>query len=91
MAYLTDAAVPYADAFTTVTSLEAQWLMGKKRLESRRFWIAVDVVAIGVYFFKQRYLTTGLYSVFLVLAAIGFFEWRKSVRPQLGSISMGAA
>ncbi len=34
MATWTDAAVPYADAFTTVTSLIAQWLMARKRLES---------------------------------------------------------
>lgn len=74
----TDAAVPYADAFTTVASLIAQWLMARKKLESWFFWIAVDVVAIGVYWYKQLYLTTGLYSIFLVLATLGYFEWRKA-------------
>ncbi len=74
----TDASVPYADAFTTVTSLVAQWLMARKRLESWGFWIAVDIIAIGVYFYKQLYLTTGLYAAFLVLATVGFFAWRKA-------------
>lgn len=78
MANFTDAAVPYGDAFTTVLSLIAQWLMAHKRLESWLFWIAVDVVAIGIYWHKSLYLTSGLYAVFLVLATFGWFEWRRT-------------
>ena len=78
----TDASVPYPDAFTTVTSLVAQWLMARKKLESWLFWLAVDVVAVGVYFYKQLYLTTGLYAVFLVLATIGFFAWRQTMKKE---------
>ena len=74
----TDAALPYADAFTTVMSLIAQWLMARKKLESWYFWIAVDVVAIFVYAYKELYFTTGLYSVFLILAVSGLLAWRKS-------------
>ena len=80
MASLTDASVPYGDAFTTVTSLVAQWLIARKKLESWLFWIAVDVVAIGIYFYKSLYMTTGLYTVFLVLAVIGYLTWRQSFR-----------
>ena len=79
MANHTDASVPYPDAFTTVTSLVAQWLLARKKLESWLFWIAVDIVAIGVYFYKQLFLTAGLYSIFLVLATIGLFSWRRSM------------
>lgn len=79
MARNTDAALPYPDAFTTVASLTAQWLMAKKRLQSWLFWIAVDVIAIGVYFYKELYLTTGLYAVFLIMATLGFFAWRKDL------------
>jgi len=76
MARYTNAAVPYADAFTTVASLIAQWLMARKRLESWWFWIAVDIVAVGVYLYKSLYLTMGLYVVFLVLATMGYFRWK---------------
>jgi nicotinamide mononucleotide transporter len=79
MHHYTDAAVPYPDAFTTITSLIAQWLMARKKLESWWFWIAVDVVAINIYLYKHLFLTTGLYSVFLILAITGFFAWRKSL------------
>ena len=80
MASFTDAAAPYADAFIAVASLIAQWLMTRKNLESWFFWIAVDVVAIGVYLYKHLYLTAGLYALFLGLAVVGFFSWRKSMR-----------
>lgn len=76
----TDAAVPYWDAFTTVASLVATYLMAKKILESWLFWISVDVVAIGVYFYKGLYPTTILYVCFLVLATKGYFAWKKSYK-----------
>lgn len=79
MARFTDASVPYWDAFTTVASLVAQWLMTRKRLQSWLFWISVDIVAIGVYLHKSLIMTSGLYLIFLVLATMGFFTWRTSM------------
>jgi nicotinamide mononucleotide transporter len=79
MARFTDAALPYPDAFVVVLSLIAQWLLARKVLESWHFWIAVDVLAIGVYFLKKLYLTSGLYAVFLVLAVLGLLAWKKEL------------
>lgn len=79
MSSLTDADVPYGDAFTTASSLIAQWLMARKKLESWIFWIIVDVVAIGIYWYKSLYLTSGLYTAFLLLSIIGLLAWRKSM------------
>jgi nicotinamide mononucleotide transporter len=78
MASRTDAALPYADAFTTVFSLAAQWLLSRKKLENWHFWIAVDVIAIGVYFTKDLYLTGVLYIAFLIMATAGLLRWRRS-------------
>jgi nicotinamide mononucleotide transporter len=75
----TEASLPYPDAFIAVASLIGQWLSAKKKLESWLFWIAVDMVAIVVYWTKDLYLTTGLYAIFLILATMGYFEWRKSL------------
>jgi nicotinamide mononucleotide transporter len=74
----TDASYPYEDAFIMVTSLVAQYLMIKKVLVSWFFWIVVDVVAIIIYFYKGLYFTTVLYIFFLVMAIIGYLEWKKS-------------
>ena len=46
MQILFKADVAYLDAFTTVGSLVAQFLLAKKYLENWIFWIVVDVVAI---------------------------------------------
>ncbi len=74
----TDASVPYLDGFIAVMSLIAQWLLTKKKLESWLFWIAVDVMAVGVFWYKQLYFTSGLYTIFLFLAIFGLLEWKKS-------------
>ncbi len=75
----TDAAAPYADGFVTVASLVAQWLMTRKHTESWIFWILVNIVAIAVYFYKELYLTSGLYVAFLMMAVMGLREWRKAL------------
>lgn len=77
----TDAALPWADAALTVASLIAQYLMTKKVLENWAIWVAADVAYIGMYIFKGLYPTAFLYAVFLVLAAMGYFEWKKSLAP----------
>lgn len=74
----TDASYPYEDAFITVASLVAQYLMIKKVLQSWLFWIVVDVVAIVVYWYKDLYFTTALYVLFLIMAVIGYLEWKKA-------------
>lgn len=82
MANYTNAALPYFDSFITAASLIAQWLMARKIVESWWFWIVVDIVAVGVYFVKGLYITTGLYAVFLVMATMGYFEWRRAYRKE---------
>jgi nicotinamide mononucleotide transporter len=77
------AAAPIPDAFIVVTSLYAQWLLSKKKLEAWYLWITVDIVAIAVYLYKDLYVTTGLYAVFLGLAISGLIAWRNSYRKQV--------
>ena len=80
LAQKTDAALPYMDAMTTSTSLVAQWMMTRKLLENWIIWVAVDVVYIGMYIYKSLYVTAALYLVFLILSAMGYFQWRTSLR-----------
>ena len=78
----TDAALPFMDSFLSSTSLVAQWMMTKKKLENWLVWIGVDVLYVGVFIFKHLYLTAGLYAVFLVLAIRGYIDWRRSMVTQ---------
>lgn len=77
----TNAALPWLDALLTTTSLAAQWMMTRKILENWILWIAVDVVYVPMFISQRLYATAMLYSAFLVLAVMGFVEWRRSVVP----------
>jgi nicotinamide mononucleotide transporter len=85
LARFTNASLPYVDSATTTTSLIAQWMMARKILENWIAWIAVDVVYIGMFLFKNLYLTALLYLVFLILASVGYRQWKKTIEPSLGT------
>ena len=77
MARLTDAAAPYVDATTAGLSVTAQLLQSLRRVESWVLWICVDVIALGLFTWRGLYVTTALYGLFLVLAIVGLFEWKR--------------
>ncbi len=77
----TDADFAYFDAFTTVASLVAQYLLARKKLENWIIWIVVDLVAINIYYLKELYFTSVLYGIFLALCVLGLIEWKRSMRP----------
>ena len=75
----TDAALPWLDSATTSTSLVAQFMMTRKILENWVIWIAVDVVYVGMFIYKELYLTAGLYAAFFVLAVAGYRQWKRAL------------
>lgn len=79
---ITNADLPYLDSTLTSFSLVAQFYQTRKWIENWILWIAVDVVYVGMYIYKKLYPTAGLYAVFLILAVIGYVEWRKSLELQ---------
>ncbi|MCF8239145.1 MAG: nicotinamide riboside transporter PnuC [Saprospiraceae bacterium] len=79
----TDADFAYFDAFTTVASLIAQFLLTRKKIDNWLIWIAVDLVAIPIYLLKGLYLTSGLYTVYLVLCISGWLSWRRGLKSSL--------
>ncbi|CAN5410174.1 nicotinamide riboside transporter PnuC [soil metagenome] len=74
----TEASLPYIDAFASTTSFVATWLMARKKLESWVLWITADIVYIGMFWYKELYLSSGIYSLFLALAVIGLLKWHKN-------------
>jgi nicotinamide mononucleotide transporter len=76
----TDAALPYLDATATSTSLVAQWMMTKKLLENWTVWVAVDVLYIGMFIYKNLYVTAFLYLIYLILSVMGYREWKATLR-----------
>ena len=72
-------ALPHLDAATTTISLMAQWMMTRKLLENWLLWVGVDVVYVGMFIYKGLYLTAFNYGVYLIIAAFGYFAWKRSL------------
>jgi nicotinamide mononucleotide transporter len=82
MATNTDASFPYIDALTTTMSVAASILLLKKIWENWIIWIAMDLIAIPLYYTKEMYVTSGLYVIFLGLATYGAVTWYREMRAQ---------
>ena len=80
MERFTDAAAPLPDATIAVMSVTAQVLMVLRRVESWVYWIAVDVLAVWLFYTRDLLPTSGLYAVFLVLACVGLFQWMRALK-----------
>ena len=76
---LTDASLPYVDSFLAVLSMAAQWQLAKKYIENWSVWIGVNIGSIAMYGYKGLYFTMVLYGVYLVLAFMGYWEWKKEI------------
>jgi nicotinamide mononucleotide transporter len=74
--HITDSDVPYFDALPTAGSLMGQWLLGRKWVENWPCWLAVNLVSMGLFAYKQLWLTVILYGVFAALSVWGWRQWR---------------
>ena len=83
MKKFTDASYLYLDAFATVVSLVAQYLLAKKKIENWVLWITVDIFAITLYLLKDLNLTAGLCLVLIVLSLLGYGNGQISWRAEL--------
>ena len=72
--------VPYVDSFNTAFFLVATILMAVKKVENWLFWIIGDAVSIPIYLSQGLYFTSGQYIVFLVLAILGYRDWKRKIK-----------
>ncbi|MCF6170312.1 MAG: nicotinamide riboside transporter PnuC [Bacteroidales bacterium] len=75
-------ATPFLDTFTTGIFFSAMWLMANKKIENWILWIVGDLVSIPLYFVKGYGFTGIQYAVFLGIAIMAYFSWRKAIENQ---------
>lgn len=85
----TDAHFPWWDGAIAMMSIAAQILMSRRYIENWALWIAVDVLAVGLYWVKDLQLTSALYVVFLALSIWGQEEWLRARRRLPRAVAAG--
>jgi nicotinamide mononucleotide transporter len=73
----TSQANPYTDAFSTVFSLGATYMVTKKILENWIYWMVIDAVCIYLFASRELYLTAVLFFIYTLIALFGYFQWRR--------------
>ena len=79
----TTASYPYLDSFCTACSLVAQFFMARKIVENWLIWVFVDIIYVGIYIFKGLHLTAIMYAIYIIIALIGYLDWKKDYQHQL--------
>jgi nicotinamide mononucleotide transporter len=79
----TSASYPFIDSFCTACSLVAQVFLARKVLENWLIWIFVDIIYVGVYIFKGLDLTAVMYAIYVGIALLGYFDWKKDYKKQV--------
>lgn len=76
------AALPHLDAALTSYSLVASWWGARKYIANWWLWIAIDLIYIGEYIYKNLQATALLYAGLVMIAALGLRDWRRAAAAQ---------
>lgn len=79
----TDQALPYLDAFTTVFSISATFMVAYKVLENWLYWIVIDLASMPLYAYRDLNLTVFLFGIYTIVAIVGFVRWRRTFKLQV--------
>ena len=76
----TDAALPYVDAFVTVSSAVTTYMVARKILENWLYWLVIDSISLWLYVQRELYFYAVLFAFYLVLVVIGLIRWHRDWR-----------
>lgn len=82
MANYTEQGSPYLDAFTTVFSLAATFMVAQRVLDNWIYWIVIDAALFFLYTSKGYELTGFQYAVFAIIAIFAWYSWWKFYKMQ---------
>ncbi len=68
------------DSILTACSFTCTYLMTKKWLENWLFWVLIDGAYVVLYIIKEMPTYAILYSFFTLMAAYGFYSWKKQMQ-----------
>lgn len=75
--HFTNSTVPITDSFINALSFLGLWALARKYLEQWLIWIIVDALCAVLYAYKGIPFKASLYGLYVVIAIMGFFKWRR--------------
>ncbi len=78
--YLTDSTVPFFDAFVVGASYVAMGLLVLRKIENWVLWIIVNIISIGLFYYKGYTITCVQYLVLLAIAIQAYVSWKKDFK-----------
>ncbi len=85
----TDSRVPFFDAMSTALSVVAMWMLSRRLVEQWLVWLVVDMISVGLYLYKQIPITAGLYTIYCILAVVGYLRWHKLAKAAKEEVLQG--
>lgn len=76
----TDAAFPFVDAFTTVFSIAATFLLVYRKLSAWLYFVVIDIVMMYLYYQRGFDLYMVLYLIFTLFAVYGIWNWTRIMK-----------
>ena len=70
------------DSILTACSFTCTFLMTKKWVENWLLWVLIDAAYVFLYIIKEMPTYALLYSFFTLMAAYGFYAWKKQLQRQ---------
>ena len=76
---LPDSELPLGDAFTTAGGIVATWMLAQKILENWLVWIVINGFSLGMYVYKELYITVFLFIIYTAMSVVGYYKWKKQM------------
>lgn len=70
------------DSILTACSFTCTYLMTRKWVENWLLWVMIDAAYVFLYIIKEMPTYAILYSFFTLMAAYGFYAWKKQLHRQ---------
>lgn len=80
--HFTNSNVPVLDSFGNALSIVGLWWLARKYVEQWWLWIVIDSELSALYVYKGLPFTAGLYALYVIIAIMGYFKWRRMMNTE---------
>lgn len=80
--HFTNSTVPVLDSFGNALSIVGLWWLARKYVEQWWLWVVIDSELSALYVYKGLPFTAGLYALYVVIAIMGYFKWRRMMKTE---------